>query len=54
MFEECKELKYLDLSNFDTSKVESMTHMFLNCHKLKEIKGIDKFYKNKVKYNNRN
>ncbi len=43
MFQECKELEYLDLSNFDTSKVTSMNKMFMKCHKLKQIKGINNF-----------
>ena len=32
MFQECKELEYLDLSNFDTSNVTKMNHMFNKCH----------------------
>ena len=48
MFGECYELKYLDLTNFNTSNVTKMNHMFTKCHKLKEIKGINKFYTNKV------
>ena len=48
MFQECKELEYLDLSNFDTSNVTNMSFMFANCHKLKEIKGINQFNTNKV------
>jgi len=48
MFAECKELEYLDLSNFDTSKVKNMGVMFYNCYKLKEIKGINKFNTNQV------
>ena len=48
MFEECSELEYLDLSNFDTSKVIAMNHMFNECHKLKEIKGINKFNTSQV------
>ena len=42
MFEECNELEYLDLSNFDTSNVTKMNHMFNKCHKLKKIKRINK------------
>ena len=45
MFQECNELKYLDLSNFDTSNVINMGFMFNNCNKLKEI---NKFITNKV------
>ncbi len=43
MFQLYNELKYLDLSNWDTSNAVSMISMFLECSKLKEIKGIDKF-----------
>ena len=48
MFQECNELEYLDLSNFDTSNVIDMGNMFFGCHKLKEIKGINNFNTNKV------
>ena len=48
IFQECKELEYLDLSNFDTSKVNDMGRMFNLCQKLKEIKGINKFNTNQV------
>ena len=48
MFWECKELEYLDLSNFDTSNVIDMGWMFYKCHKLKEIKGINNFNTSKV------
>jgi surface protein len=43
MFQGCKELEYLDLSNFNTINVTDMGWMFCNCHKLKEIKGINNF-----------
>ena len=43
MFSGCKEIKVLDLSNFNTSKVTNMEFMFDECIKLKEIKGINKF-----------
>ena len=46
MFQQCKELLYLDLSNFNTSKVTDMSWMFAGCHKLKEIKGINNFNTN--------
>ena len=39
MFCYCKELEELDLTNFDTSKVTNMAHMFFKCNKLKIIKG---------------
>ena len=48
MFQGCKELESLDLSNFDTSNVIDMGYMFNKCNKLKEIKGIDNFNINKV------
>ena len=48
MFNECNELENLDLSNFDTSKVNDMVCMFNKCQKLKEIKGINKFNTNQV------
>ena len=49
MFQLCKELEYLDLSNFDTSNVNDMEGMFNKCNKLKEIKGINQFNTVKVK-----
>ena len=48
MFQLCEELEYLDLSNFNIENVTKMNHMFNQCHKLKEIKGINKFITNKV------
>ena len=47
-FEECSNIISLDFSNFDTSNVTNMSFMFNECHKLKEIKGINKFNTNKV------
>ena len=43
MFQECNELTYLDLSQFNTSKVTDMELMFSKCHKLKQLKGINNF-----------
>ena len=43
MFQQCMEVKSLNLSNFDISNVIDISQMFNKCHKLKEIKGIDKF-----------
>ena len=43
MFQDCHELKYLVLSNFNTTNVTDMSSMFYRCFKLKEIKGINKF-----------
>ena len=48
MFQECYELEYLDLTNFNTANVTNMKCMFNECHKLKEIKGINKFNTDKV------
>ena len=48
MFQECNELEYLDLSNFNTSNITDMTCMFNLCNKLREIKGINNFTTNKV------
>ena len=36
MFQECNELEYLDLFNFDTSNVTDMSYMFNKCNKLKK------------------
>jgi len=36
-------LNGLNISNFDTSKVNDMRFMFNECHKLKEIQGLNKF-----------
>ena len=43
MFNLCDSLEYLDLSTFDTSKVEKMDSIFRGCSNLKEIKGITNF-----------
>ena len=43
MFQECKELENLNLSNFGTSNTYDMSYIFNNFNKLiKEIKGINK------------
>ena len=34
MFNNCSLLSFLNLSNFDTSKVENMKNMFSNCIRL--------------------
>ena len=52
MFQECYELEYLNLSNFNTHNVTDMEAMFNNCHKLKEIKGINNFDLTNVKNKN--
>ncbi len=43
MFYYCQSLTSLDLSHFDTSKVERMYSMFFNCKNLQEIKGLDQW-----------
>ena len=43
MFLECRELEYLDLSNFNINNVKNMDYMFYGCLKLKKIKGIQKY-----------
>ena len=48
IFQNCKELEYLDLSSFNTSNVTNMSYMFNGCHKLKEIIGINKLDTSKV------
>ena len=40
MFQNCKNLEYLDLSNFNTSNVTQINYMFRGCHKLKELKEL--------------
>ena len=47
-FQECYELEDLDLTNFETANVTKMGWMFNQCHKLKEIKGINNFNTNQV------
>jgi surface protein len=37
MLQNCTELEYLDLSNFNTSKDNDMGWMFNQCHKLKYL-----------------
>ena len=48
LFEECSMIYYIDLSNFNTSKVTDMGWMFNECHKLRKIKGIERFDTNQV------
>ena len=48
MFQLCNELKYLDLTNFNTAVVTDMDNLFSGCHDLKEIKGINNFDTSKV------
>ena len=37
MIQECKELEFLNLSNFDTSNVYDIRAMFHNCYKLEYL-----------------
>ena len=48
MFQECKELESLDLSNFNTKNVTNMGCLFNKCHKLKQIIGINKLNTSEV------
>ena len=48
MFLLCDQIEYLDLSNFNTSNVTDMDSMFNECHKLKQIIGLNKFNTSKV------
>ena len=48
IFQECNEIKYLDLSNFNTLKVSDMSYMFNRCFNLREIKGLSKFNTSEV------
>ena len=61
IFQECNELEYLDLSNFNTANVTTMAFMFYNCNKLKilnllnftincETKNMLKFNKKECKF----
>jgi len=47
-FENCSNIYSIDLTNFDTSKVNDKGFMFNKCHKLKEIKGINIFNTNQI------
>ena len=48
MFQECNELEYLDLSNFNTSNVTNMSWMFNKCNKLKKKINKRKIKKEKI------
>ena len=49
IFQGCKELEYLDLSNLNVSNVTNMEFIFKKCNKLREIKGINEFKAVKLK-----
>ena len=48
MFDLCKSLKSLDLTNFNTAKVTNMAGMFQSCYALKTIYASDKFVTDQV------
>ena len=48
MFQSCFKLEFIDVSSFDTSNVDIMNFMFVDCFKLKGIKGINKLNTKKV------
>ena len=48
IFQNCSNLIKIDLSDFNTINTTSMGWMFNECHKLKEVKGINKFNTGKV------
>ena len=48
MFNGCKSLKKLDLSNFNTNNLEEMNDMFSNCYSLTEL-NISSFNTDNVK-----
>ena len=50
LFQGCKELENIDLSNFNTSNVINMEAMFSNCSNLQHIIGLEKF--NTINANN--
>ena len=50
MFLSCSEIRYLDLSSFDTSNVIKMIEMFSKCENIKQIKGLNKLITNNVIY----
>ena len=48
IFQYCKNLEYLDISEWDISNISNMDFIFAACSKLKEIKGLNKLKTNKV------
>lgn len=48
-FYNCRNLKFLDLSGFDTSNATNMSRLFQQCVSLEEIKGIENWDVSKVK-----
>ena len=58
MFQLCKELEYLDFSNFNTENVIDMSYMFYDCNKLKYLNllnfSINCETKNMLKFKSKN
>ena len=58
MFQGCKELEYLDLSNFKTENVIDMSYMFNECNKLKYLNllnfSMNCETKNMLRFNSKN
>ena len=48
MFENCVNIKILDIRNFNTKKVADMSRMFKNCKKLENLYFSKQFKKNKI------
>ena len=46
LFDKCLQICSINLYDLNTSNVTDMSHMFNECYKLKEIKGINKFNTN--------
>ena len=51
MFRECSLLKEINLSNFNTNNVNSMSYMFYRCSSLNKL-NLSNFNTNNVKYMN--
>lgn len=48
LFSGANKLKYLDVSNWDTSSAKTMRFMFNNCYEIEQIKGVGNFDTGKV------
>ena len=48
MFQLCMELKFLDITNYNTQNASNMESIFFSCKKLKEIKGTNNLITSKV------
>ena len=49
MFSGCENIKYINLSNFNTSNANNMSYMFNNCASLNSLTGISKWNTTNVK-----